>query len=245
MSGNYLVEHSAGSILRGAFEIYFRNFGTLFLIYLLPVLPAAILQGEAQVSENLPLLLFAVLLTLVVGLFAYGATTVAVSDVCLGNRPGFRRSYARILGANALQLLVTSLLQILVNGIGFLLLVIPGLVFTVWFMLSPAVVVLEGRSGPAALKRSKQLGDGAHWRDGGIFLLLTLVMAVVGGLIGAVFGGLFPDLLDHWVFRVVLVTVQQGVSMPLSIIALVLIYYDRRVRKEAYDAKALAEDLAR
>ena len=36
-----------------------------------------------------------------------------------------------------------------------------------------------------------------------------------------------------------------GLTMPLSLITLVLIYYDRRVRKEGYDAKALAEDLAR
>ena len=36
---NYLTEHTVGSIVSSAFKIYFRHFGTLFLIYILPVVP--------------------------------------------------------------------------------------------------------------------------------------------------------------------------------------------------------------
>jgi len=245
MAGNYLVEHSVGSIIRGAFEIYFRHFGTLFFIFVLPVVPVAVLQGEAEAAGNVGLLLIAALFTLVVSLFAYAATTVAVSDICLGNPPSFRRSYGKVLGKLVLLLLGTNLLQVLAIAIGFVLLIVPGLVVAIWLILSQAVVVLEGRSGVAALKRSKQLGDGAHWRTAGLFLLLMILMAVIGGVIGGIFGGLFPDLLEHWTFRVLLTAIQQGLATPVMLIALVLIYYDRRVRKEGYDARALAEDLAR
>jgi len=245
MSGNYLVEHSVGSIIRGAFQIYFRHFGTLFFIYVLPVVPVAVLQGEAQIAGERSLLVFSVLLSIVVSLFAFGAMTVAVSDICLGNPPSFRRSYARVLGKLVLLLLLTNLLQMLAIAVGFVLLVIPGLVAMLWFMLSSSIVVLEGRSGVAALKRSKQLGDGSHWRNAGLLLVLFIVTAAIGGVIGGVFGGLFPGLLEHWTFRTVQAVVQQGLAMPVTLIALVLIYYDRRVRKEGYDAKALAEDLAR
>ena len=37
----------------------------------------------------------------------------------------------------------------------------------------------------------------------------------------------------------------QTLSAPLSLVMVVLLYYDLRVRKEAYDAAALAEDLRR
>jgi predicted lysophospholipase L1 biosynthesis ABC-type transport system permease subunit len=112
-------------------------------------------------------------------------------------------------------------------------------------MLSPSVVVLERRSGIAALKRSKQLGDGSHWRNSGLVLLISIIMALIGSVIGGVFGFVFPHLLNHWIFRMVLISVQQGLAMPIMLTSLVLLYYDRRVRNEGYDAKALAEDLAR
>jgi len=245
MRDNYLLEHTVGSIIGGAFKIYFRHFGTLFLIYALPVVPVVMIQGEAQLSGNAVFFILSVLLTLIVSYFAWGATAIAVSDVCLGNAPSFKRSYAKILGKLVLLLLVTNLLQILAIAIGIVLLVIPGLVLAIWLLLSPQVVVLERRSGIAALKRSKQLGDGSHWRNAGLFLLLTIIMAVIGGVIGGVFGFTFPHLLNHWIFRTVLTSVQQGLATPIMLISLVLVYYDRRVRKEGYDAKALAEDLAR
>lgn len=245
MRDNYLVEHTVGSIIGGAFKIYFRHFGTLFLIYVLPVVPVAMIQGEAQLSGNTVLIILSVLLTLIVSYFASGATTVAVSDVCLGNAASFKRSYAKILSELVLLLLVTNILQMLAIAIGLVLLVIPGVVLAIWLIMSPAVVVLERRSGVTALKRSKQLGDGSHWRNAGLFLLLVIIMTVIGGVIGGVFGFTFPRLLNHWIFRAVLTSVQQGLAAPIMLISLVLVYYDRRVRKEGYDAKALAEDLAR
>ena len=242
---NYLVEHTVGSIIGGAFNIYFRNFGTLFLIYVLPVVPVAMIQGEAQRSGNTVFFILSWLIFFVVSYFASGATTVAVSDVCLGNAPGFKRSYAKILGKLVLLLLVTNILYMLAVAVGMVLLLIPGLVLFVWLMMSSSVVVLERKSVLTALKRSKQLGDGSHWRNAGLLLLLFIIMAVVGAVIGGVFVSTFPHLLDHWIYRAVLTGVQQGLATPLMLISLVLVYYDRRVRKEGYGAKALAEDLAR
>ena len=144
---NYLVEHTVGTILRGAFKIYFRHFGTVFFIYVLPVVPVAMIQAEAQLSGNTALFILSLLLSLVVGYFAGGAMTVAVSDVCLGNAPSFKRSYAKILSKLVLLLLMTSILQMLALAVGLVLLVIPGLVLVIWFMMSQSVVVLEAKAG--------------------------------------------------------------------------------------------------
>jgi hypothetical protein len=126
MRDNYLVEHTVGSIIGGAFKIYFRHFGTLFLIFILPVVPVAMMQGEALLSGSTVFIILSVLLMIIVNQFAYAATTVAVSDVCLGNAPSFKRAYAKILGKLVLLLLVTNLLQILAIAIGMVLLVIPA-----------------------------------------------------------------------------------------------------------------------
>ncbi len=240
MGENYLVEHTVGSIIRSAFKIYFSHFGTLVLIYVLPVVPFTVIQTEAQSRHHLVLMVVSILLSVVVSLFAYGAITIAVSDVCVGNVPSFNRSYARTLGKIPAQLLGISLLQMLAMIVGLVLLVIPGLVFAVWFMLSPPVVVLEGKSAVAALKRSKQLGDGSHWRNVGMLLLLSVILFVIGAILGAIVGLVFQS----WI-RLDLISIFPVFTNPVIIISLVLIYYDRRVRKELYDVRALAEDLAR
>jgi hypothetical protein len=248
MRQNYLIEHTVGSIIRGAFKIYGRHFGTLFLMFILPVIPASIIQQEFQSSGSVVLAILGFVLTLVVTLFASAATTVAVSDICIGNVPSIKRSYTKILDKIVLRLLGTNLLQALAIVVGCALLVIPGLVLLIWLMLSPSIVVLENRSGIAALKRSKQLGDGSHWRNAGLMLLLTIVLVVTGAVIGGVTGFvgalLFPDVMFQKVLSLV-TSLYQGLTIPLTFIAAVLVYYDRRVRKEGYDAEALAEDLAR
>lgn len=253
---NYLIEYTVGSIIRSSLAIYFHHFGTLLLIFALPVLPVAMVQAWDQESGDTGLSRVAVLVLFMgVYFFAYAATTVAVSDVCLGNAPSFYRSYRKILGPVVLLLVITTLLQTLVTMIG-LLLIIPGLLLAVWLLVTAPVVVLERKAAFGAFKRSKQLCDGSHWRNAAVLLLTILISAVVGMVVGAMSGallrgieGAFPELFSDWMINwlliAVLAVVQHGLVTPISLISLVLVYYDRRVRKEGYDTKTLAEDLAR
>lgn len=63
----------------------------------------------------------------------------------------------------ALPLLFINFLSSLATSLGLILLVIPGLVFGVWFIFSQPVLVYEGLSGPSALSRSKSLSQGRFW----------------------------------------------------------------------------------
>jgi hypothetical protein len=240
---NYLQQQSVGDVLRNTFSIYGRGFGVIFLTYFLPILPFSIWQMEAQTAHATGLLILSVLCSLIVSLLAFGAITISVSDICLGNAPSLARSYKKIFGL-FVKMLTASLLQILFILLGFLLFIIPGIIAMLWFMFTPCVVALEGLGGFAALKRSKTLGRGYYWRNLGVSLLLVIICAVLGGIIGGIFGALFPGMLGTFWHRLLLVTVQ-SLSTPLSLTAIVLLYYDLRVRKEAYDAAALAEDLRR
>jgi hypothetical protein len=246
MGRNYLVEYTVGSIFRDAFKIYFGHFGTLFLMYVLPGFPAMVIQQEAQKSGNAILVILTLLLSLIVGGFAYAATTIAVSDVCIGNAPSIKRSYDKILG-NTMRLLVTFIIQMLALTVATFLLVIPGLVLLVWFISVGPVVMLEGKSGVAALKRSKQLGDGSHWRNLGYLLLSGLIFSVfLLPFVGVIVAGVvfLPNLINTWIFLTA-IDVVYLLPIPFIFILFILVYYDRRVRKEGYDAKVLAEDLAR
>ena len=240
---NYVREHSFGSILKSTFAIYVSGFWTFFLTYFLPVFPFMAIQQEAQFREQWLLFWLSAIAGAVVGIFAYGASVVSVSDICLGNRPSLVRSYSRVFGPVAWKMFVTSLLQLVIVAIGFLLLIIPGMVFMVWLLFSPIIVVLEGPWGRAALKRSKALGKGYYWRSFGVFLVLIVIAGVIGGVIGGVISLAVSHATDHWAFRLAILAIPAGVSIPIAFITFVLIYYDLRARKEAYDARLLAEEL--
>src|SRR5207245_2352718 len=182
-------------------------------------------------------------------LFAMAATTIAVSDACLGQRPSVLHSYRRIAGAVAGQIFLTTLLLYFGLIVGFVLLIVPAIVLLIRCMFAFTVVVLEGKWGLEALKRSSSLGRGYHWRNAGILALLTatsfglglilvVIISVPAGIVAAMGVG------TSWLGPTVNVFAN-CVAGPLGLIPGILMYYDLRVRKEAYDVGTLAEDLRR
>ncbi|XOB42689.1 MAG: hypothetical protein ACKKMP_01385 [Candidatus Nealsonbacteria bacterium] len=57
---------------------------------------------------------------------------------------------------------LVSLLTGLIIGLGFLLLIVPGIIFAVWFGFSYYTVICEDKRGFKALSRSRELVKG-HW----------------------------------------------------------------------------------
>lgn len=237
----YLRELSFGEIVRACFEIYRHHFLTIFVIYFLPVFPLALMQNIAMQEEELAVFFFFLILGMVFISLAYAALAVTLSDVCLGNKPGFFRSYRYVFGSILGKLIATNLLQILAIFVGFILLIIPGIFITVWLVFVPIIVILENIWGRDALKRSKNLGKGFHMRTFGLFVVFFIIFFVIGAIVGG-FMGIMN--LDQMTFDIVIL-IMQTLLQPLILIMIILSYYDLRVRKEAYDAATLAEELHR
>ena len=70
---------------------------------------------------------------------------------------------------------ISILSGLIVMG-GFLLLIVPGIILTIWFALAVYILVSEDRRGMNALFRSKQLVSGYWWSVFGRFLVLGLVV---------------------------------------------------------------------
>jgi membrane-anchored glycerophosphoryl diester phosphodiesterase (GDPDase) len=190
---------------------------------------------------------------MIVSIATTGAMTTMIADICLHNTPSVRRSYGKLLrGGLWLRLLLTTVWQIIVVLLGFLLLVVPGIILSVRLFFTPSVVVLERLSGNAALKRSLNLSKGHFWRLWGDMIVLSIVfilaplflLTLLSGALGfalAAYGAPRNSLLA--------VTLPLGLAQlltyPLLFIGIVLLYYDLRVRKEAYDVAALSEDMMR
>ena len=113
------------------------------------------------------------------------------------------------------------------------------------YSLSVAACLVEKQGVVNSMKRSKFLAKGALWRIFIVFLLMfvfglalsvagqlsgTAITAVAGVIIGAV-----------WQFGVSFIV--SIVTFPIGTIAIALLYYDQRVRKEAFDLQLMMQSL--
>lgn len=241
---NYLKEHSSGEIIRNTFRLYFSNFSRIVLAYFILVYPFQIVSTIGLQTENIPLTLIGTLLVLISTFFGMAVVTLLVSDLCLGNELSLRRYFKRSFGAMLWKLVATNLLQVLIIGIGFILLVIPGIVFTLWFLFAVSIVILEEQWAGTALKRSKALGKGFHLRNLGVLVVMFIISVVVGGILGATIGAFIMSMFGRIAFEL-FVNCIETIFAPLGVCAAILMYYDLRVRKEAYNSAVLSEELRR
>jgi len=200
--------------------------------------------GDASGFHLLPMILAIGAFLVAVALFLSLVYPLCTSALCvnisagyLGEELGASESYARAFKRLGF-LLVTQFVGTLIIAFGFLLFIVPGVVFSLWFMLLPPVVLLERPGGVfGALGRSRALMAGNLGKGfllGLAVWLLSLTISMGGGallrlvpwpseLLADFCGALLP-----------------GLALPLSIGAIVLLYYDLRIRKEGFDLEHLA-----
>jgi hypothetical protein len=129
---------------------------------------------------------------------------------------------------------------VLVLGGGALIVYVATMV-----LFAPALIVLERLSLVDAAKRSFQLVKNDFWRVLGIWLLATLVTAVIAGAVGVPFS-FAGELLTGTstsagaaVAGLILIAIGgaigQILTAPFSAGVIVLLYTDRRIRAEAFD----------
>lgn len=270
------LQQSAGELLRSVLRIYRRNFPTIFLTYVLPAIPLILVQLAAAPKQmGIPLLLAIVASYVLSFSLALAPITIAVSDICVGNRASVRRSYARTFSALGGKLMFTAALLVLglallilpailvlrspmaggARTLLFLLLVIPAALAAVRLLFTPVVTALEGYDfyGPAALKRSADLGRGYTTRSAAVFLMALAGTQLVNMLLDVLLsvfllppptGPVAAPPEPPPIFKA-LAILFQTLLQPLPLIAVVLLYHDLRARKEGRDIAALTEDLRR
>ena len=134
-----------------------------------------------------------------------------------------------------------------------LILVVAGLaaVFLFFFlitswMLVPVVATIEGAGPVQALVRSWRLATGSRWRVLGLLALLVVLQGVISVLFGFVFLSAFiADPLVRTILQQAANLVASVAWAPVQWGTFTVLYYDTRVRREAYDLSLAAEALTR
>ncbi|MGE5838356.1 MAG: hypothetical protein ACM34H_00370, partial [Deltaproteobacteria bacterium] len=145
-----------------------------------------------------------------------------------------------------------------VGIIAAVLVILVVWLFTTLFLnwlLVDKVVVLEEFGGRKALRRSKELMKGRTepglWKSIKTKASLILIVGFLIGigihllfqLPGVVLGFVFPEGLAVTTLQGVLNMVAVSLATAYTAIAMILFYYDIRVRKEGFDLRMMAEKL--
>lgn len=239
----YLRSDSAFAVIGKAMRIYIRHFGVLLMTVAIPTLPFDILMFFGLREGKGTLVTVAKVGSFLAAIFAISAVCVVGSDICMGNKPSLRRAYRRIFGAPFAYVTINSLIVFFCLSVLLILFIVPGIGTLVGLILIalvaphlmyvPAISALEMRPGfRRALIRSSLLGRGRRIRS-------FVVMACIGtlsfglGFSMTVLAAVIEKVRPHYEFYGAISL--HLIYFPLFAIASLLMYYDLRSRKEAFD----------
>jgi hypothetical protein len=259
---NDLRPLSLGELLDRSFSLYRKNFLLFTGIVALPHLVLLAFQfagiglrmsrGTASAAAGVAMMLATLVLTLGVTAASQGATVIAVSQTHLNRSTSIAESFAGIKG----RILYLALIMIgygIGVGIGFLLLIIPGIILGLMWALTIPVAVIEDKGLRDSVNRSAELTKGARGRVFVIYLLFAvLIYAVYTVFMLPVLFVIGINARSHpmlgvpiWMQIAIPVAsfLSQCLAGPLMTIGLSLLYYDQRVRKEAFDLQHMMATL--
>lgn len=243
-----LESMTIGMILDKAIHIYGRDFLLLVAVTAIPSLISSVVGlrlSTVMTAPTLPktiALLGALAVSMVLSGVGGGAMTVVVSGRYLGRDITFTGAYQaafRKIGKITGAMLLAALFIVL----GFMGLVVPGIILALSFALVSPVIMIEGLGGRKSLKRSRLLVKGYRWQAllifGLCYAVLLVAILIVGGIFGvaAVLSNVKVTPLAGQILNFILVVLLG----PFTSILSVLIYYNQRIRKESFDLAFLAE----
>jgi hypothetical protein len=250
-----LPPRGIGEILSAAFQLYRRHWRTLMAIAAVVVVPLTLLQygighwfrtsgqqlhDPAEVSTSFWAVASASLLAALVALLLYqvltGAITRNIATEVTGQDLNLEQSY-RFGFARLGPILVVSILVGLATLLGLIVFIIPGIYIGVRLAVSTQALVVEGKRGTEAMRRSWDL-VGGHWWHAAFTLL---VAALITGLVNAVITAPFSA--GAWFLQGIAAAVATTVTLPYGALVGVLLYLNLRARKERLDLDTLKANL--
>jgi len=195
---------SVGGILGGAWQLYTRFFTRFFVIAAIVSLVVNLVNAivgslVGSGAGAAVLLAFISILVSVVGTFwLQGALVYAVSDVRDGRIDTTVREVFERVRPELGTLILAGILAGLGIAVGFVLLIVPGLILLTWWCLIVPVIVLEGKRVGEAFTRSRELVRGHGWTVFGVVVITAILTGIASGIIESIFSFL-DDFLRYWI----------------------------------------------
>ena len=234
-------EFRIGPIFTRSWSIYAANFVAFTLVAIVASLPSQLggdFESGVGVVRNVVVFVVSVILYFVgQAVILYGAfQAMRGRNVVIGD--GVGRAFSRFFSLVGISILVG-----LGVGIGFLLLVIPGIILALrWAVAVPACVV-ENKGPFESMRRSAELTKGHRWKIFGIWVLLTIAAIVILIIAGALAGlgvVVAPEGLGRLLIAGIITLILTAIVTAYSYVLNTMIYHDLRTAKEGVNTEEIA-----
>lgn len=235
---------ATGEVLDVSFGLYRALFLPLVTVTavarLLPTVLSVYIVAQGGMLANIGLFLVQFAISIVLSALGVAATNFIVSGAYLGHAitadTALRRA-VKLIG----PLVLLSLMTTLVISVGFLLLIVPGVILLGGLLLATPVLVLEQPiSALNAMNRSWELSRGFRGKALVTLLVASLLLVIPTMLVGVLAAlASLAGISSQWA-TAVMAGVLGIFVYPFLYVTFTVLYYDLRVRKEGFDLELLA-----
>ena len=236
-----------GRVLGRSFGVLGRHFIQFLLVTIVPIAPLAYVMAievAALVGVKHPDSAVAVRIgLLVIAAVAFWGLTMMIAQAVVlygtfqdmrGKPMRFGEAIAKGL-ARFFPIIGLAICTMLAVGVGFVLLIIPGIMFAMMFYVALPACVVE-RVGPiASMKRSAALTKGHRWKLFGIAILIGLLSAIGSAVVATILtivGGPTVMLVGRFLW--------QAIMGAFGAVVVAVIYHDLRTAREGIDVERMA-----
>ncbi|MCL4436448.1 MAG: hypothetical protein M1503_03450 [Thaumarchaeota archaeon] len=238
-------ERTVGEMMSNVFSIYSSHFAEVAIPFILAGLVSGFFSyttytlipvneiasggypAPSVIMDSIGRLILSVfffaLVSMVVFMISGGMVVKYTSDIIETGKGSVQQSFDETI-ARFPSLIAVSLITSLLIGVGFILLIAPGVILAIIFSLTIPVVMIEKRGALESLSRSQRLIDG-HWKKTFGLLLMVGVLTGIASLLSVIFSP--PPL------GIILGTAVGSIIDPLYFIAITVLYHSMVIREQA------------
>lgn len=211
-----------GDVLSETFSVYGGNAGALLGSALAVFVVVGLVSGILQSTGSLLLVLLGAAVSIAGQALYTGFVVELVSDVRDGRRDQTVGDLFSAAAPYILPLIGFGILFGIGVAIGFLLILIPGLILlTFWSVGAPAIVV-EGIGPIDAFGRSWRLVRGNAWPVFGVLVVVFLIVVIVQAVLAAIANPIGNGEVSTWIASIVGSTI----TAPIFALAATVLYFE-------------------
>ena len=234
-------EFTVGQVLGKSLNIFTRNFPFMLIVAALSTIPDFIIE---LLPQDPMLIMASNMVNNWVALFFQGIVVYGVFQHLTGQRMVFGDSL-NVAMKCFFPLLLTSIAVGVLTFIGFILLIIPGIIISLMMWVAVPVVIVEKGGVGHAMQRSKDLTTGYRLR----IFMLNVVLAIIiilatliqFGMTAMLSGmGLVPGTLNMALVHFPITMLLMGLILALSSVVTTVGYYTLRHEVEGVAPADLA-----
>ncbi len=170
--------------------------------------------------------------------------SISLTYAMAGTATSVKGAYSMAL-RNFWRYLILAVVSVVIVTVGFLFLIVPGIVLSVWFVFAYFVLLLENEGVIASLKKSREYVRGHWW---GVFARIAVFFLIMAGIVFALqllitfIVSFLPAVLLAQIVYVLLTLFVAGFLTPFSLLYFYQMYLELKSGKElSYDSFQTAQ----